>query len=176
MRFLANENVTGTVIGELRQHGHDVFSVKESMRSERDDMILSAHRQKSESWSRTTKTSVNLPFDLDFPRRAASSCTGCRGRDRMPITDAFSTRSGVVAIGQDISRSSPTREFECGHCRASLAAIGYMTDAVVYRPYATVARPSLPELGSGTKTCKARDMQRRHELRREVDSVRAMKP
>ncbi len=35
MRFLANENVTATVIRELRQLGHDVLSVKESMRSER---------------------------------------------------------------------------------------------------------------------------------------------
>src|SRR5438105_3553098 len=40
MRFLANENVTGTVIQELRQRGHDVLSVKESMRSEEDDVIL----------------------------------------------------------------------------------------------------------------------------------------
>ncbi len=40
MRFLADENVTGTVLQELRQRGHDVLSVKESMRSERDDVIL----------------------------------------------------------------------------------------------------------------------------------------
>jgi hypothetical protein len=40
MRFLANENVTGTVIQELRQRGHDGLSVKESMRSERDDVNL----------------------------------------------------------------------------------------------------------------------------------------
>ena len=40
MRFLVNENVTGTVIQELRQRGHDVLAVKESMRSELDDVIL----------------------------------------------------------------------------------------------------------------------------------------
>ena len=40
MRFLVNENVTGTVIQELRQRGHNVLSVKESMRSEQDDVIL----------------------------------------------------------------------------------------------------------------------------------------
>ncbi len=40
MRFLMNENVSGTVIGTLRQHGHDVLSVKESMRSAADDVIL----------------------------------------------------------------------------------------------------------------------------------------
>jgi predicted nuclease of predicted toxin-antitoxin system len=40
VRFLVNENVTRTVIQELRQRGHDVLSVKESMRSEPDDAIL----------------------------------------------------------------------------------------------------------------------------------------
>ena len=40
MRFGLNENVTGTVIQELRQRGHNVLSVKESMRSEADDAIL----------------------------------------------------------------------------------------------------------------------------------------
>lgn len=40
MRFLINENVTGTVIQELRQRGHDVLSAKELMRSESDDVIL----------------------------------------------------------------------------------------------------------------------------------------
>lgn len=40
MRFLANENVSGSVIRELRQCGHDVFSVKESMRSASDGAVL----------------------------------------------------------------------------------------------------------------------------------------
>src|SRR5262249_42729219 len=40
MRLLVNENVSGTVIEELRVRGHDVLSVKESMRSEQDDVIL----------------------------------------------------------------------------------------------------------------------------------------
>ncbi len=40
MRLLVNENVTGTVIQELRNRGHDVLSVKEAMRSEEDEAIL----------------------------------------------------------------------------------------------------------------------------------------
>jgi predicted nuclease of predicted toxin-antitoxin system len=40
LRLLVNENVTGTVIDELRRRGHDVMSVKESMRSEQDEVIL----------------------------------------------------------------------------------------------------------------------------------------
>ena len=40
MRLLVNENVSATVIATLRERGHDVLSVKESMRSETDDVIL----------------------------------------------------------------------------------------------------------------------------------------
>lgn len=40
MRFLVNENVSATVIAKLRERGHDVLSVKESMQSEADDVIL----------------------------------------------------------------------------------------------------------------------------------------
>jgi predicted nuclease of predicted toxin-antitoxin system len=47
VRLLVNENVTKTVIEELRQRGHDVISVKESMRSEQDEVIVArAHAQK----------------------------------------------------------------------------------------------------------------------------------
>lgn len=40
MRILANENVSATVIQELRQHAHDVLSVKESLRGEQDPALL----------------------------------------------------------------------------------------------------------------------------------------
>jgi len=40
MRIIANENVSATVIGELRRRGHDVVSVKESMRSAPDSAVL----------------------------------------------------------------------------------------------------------------------------------------
>jgi predicted nuclease of predicted toxin-antitoxin system len=40
MRILANENISATVIRELRSHGHDVVSAKESMRSAPDQIIL----------------------------------------------------------------------------------------------------------------------------------------
>ena len=40
MRFLANENVSATVIQALRDHGHDVLAVKESLRGEKDPAIL----------------------------------------------------------------------------------------------------------------------------------------
>jgi len=40
MRIVADENISGTVIQELRQLGRDVFSVKDAMRSSPDEDIL----------------------------------------------------------------------------------------------------------------------------------------
>ena len=57
MRFLVNENVTGTVIQDLRQRGHNVLSVKESMRSEADDAILARAQ---------TEERIVVTHDKDF--------------------------------------------------------------------------------------------------------------
>lgn len=40
MRIVANENVSATVIQTLRDRGHDVLSVKESLRGEKDSAVL----------------------------------------------------------------------------------------------------------------------------------------
>ncbi len=40
LRLVANENVSRTVIQELRNRGHDVLSVKESMRAADDASVL----------------------------------------------------------------------------------------------------------------------------------------
>jgi len=40
MRWIVNENVSGTVIRTLRERGHDVLSVKESLRGAGDPDIL----------------------------------------------------------------------------------------------------------------------------------------
>jgi predicted nuclease of predicted toxin-antitoxin system len=40
MRIIANENISATVIRELQSRGHDVVSVKESMRSAPDHAVL----------------------------------------------------------------------------------------------------------------------------------------
>lgn len=40
MRILANENVSTTVVQTLRDRGHDVLSVKESLRGEKDPATL----------------------------------------------------------------------------------------------------------------------------------------
>jgi predicted nuclease of predicted toxin-antitoxin system len=40
MRFLANENITSSVTGGLRNAGHDVLAVKEMMAGAKDATIL----------------------------------------------------------------------------------------------------------------------------------------
>jgi predicted nuclease of predicted toxin-antitoxin system len=40
MRIIANENVMATVVGELRNRGHDVLWVKETMPKAADEVIL----------------------------------------------------------------------------------------------------------------------------------------
>ncbi|NLX98386.1 MAG: DUF5615 family PIN-like protein [Rhodopirellula sp.] len=41
MRIIANENISARVLDELRARGHDVLSVKESMRGAKDPEVLS---------------------------------------------------------------------------------------------------------------------------------------
>jgi predicted nuclease of predicted toxin-antitoxin system len=57
MRILANENVTRSVIAGLRGKGHDVLSVKESLRGEKDDAILARAQ---------TEKRIVLTHDKDF--------------------------------------------------------------------------------------------------------------
>jgi predicted nuclease of predicted toxin-antitoxin system len=64
MRFLVNENVTKTVTQELRRLGHDVLSVKESMRSESDEAILARAQ---------TEERIVVTHDKDFGELAFRS-------------------------------------------------------------------------------------------------------
>jgi predicted nuclease of predicted toxin-antitoxin system len=57
LRFIANENITATVVRELRRRGHDVLWVKEAMPKSADDAILA----KAQSDER-----VVLTHDKDF--------------------------------------------------------------------------------------------------------------
>lgn len=57
MRFLADENVSSTVIQELRAQGHDVLAVKETMPGANDAHILRRAQ---------TETRLVLTHDKDF--------------------------------------------------------------------------------------------------------------
>jgi predicted nuclease of predicted toxin-antitoxin system len=97
MHFLANENVTATVIRELRQRGHDVLSVKESMRSEADDVILA----RAQAEKRIVVTHDKDFGELAFRSQLPASCgiilvrlTGAdRDNDNRRILEALESRS-----------------------------------------------------------------------------------
>ena len=61
MRFILDENVPGTVIAGLRAQGHDVLSVKESLRGQADDTILARGQ---------TERRIVVTHDKDFAELA----------------------------------------------------------------------------------------------------------
>jgi len=64
LRILANENVAGSIIRSLRERGHDVVSVKESMRGASDREVLArAHSDRR----------IVLTHDKDFGELAFRS-------------------------------------------------------------------------------------------------------
>jgi len=70
MRMIVNENVTRTVIDELRKRGHDVLSVKESMRGAGDDVILA----RAEAEQRLVVTHDKDFGELAFRFRLPATC------------------------------------------------------------------------------------------------------
>jgi predicted nuclease of predicted toxin-antitoxin system len=97
LRFLVNENVSATVIQELRHGGHDLLSVKESMRSERDEVILS----RAQAEQRTVVTHDKDFGELAFRSRLPATCgiillrlTGSdRETDNRRILEALESRT-----------------------------------------------------------------------------------
>jgi predicted nuclease of predicted toxin-antitoxin system len=73
MRILANENFPGPLIRELRRLGHDVLSVKETMRGATDLEVLERSRQEER---------LVVTFDKDFGELA--------------FRFGLSTRSGII--------------------------------------------------------------------------------
>lgn len=67
MRIIANENVTRTVIDQLRQLGHDVISVKESMRGQADNAILARAETEQRLVVTHDKDFGELAFRLQLP-------------------------------------------------------------------------------------------------------------
>jgi predicted nuclease of predicted toxin-antitoxin system len=70
MRFAVNENVSATVIRELRDRGHDVFSAKESMAGAADDLILA----RAQSEDRIVVTHDKDFGELAFRYGLSASC------------------------------------------------------------------------------------------------------
>jgi predicted nuclease of predicted toxin-antitoxin system len=67
MRLIANENVSGTVIRTLRERGHDVLSVKESMRAASDEAVLARAQSEQRLVVTNDKDFGELAFRYGLP-------------------------------------------------------------------------------------------------------------
>lgn len=67
MKFMMNENVSGTVIRTLRQRGHDVCSVKESLRGASDEEVLQRTRAEQRVLVTHDKGFGELAFRFGLP-------------------------------------------------------------------------------------------------------------
>jgi len=85
MRLLVNENMSGTAIQELRLRGHDVLSVKESMRGEKDKAILARAQAEQRLVVTHDKDFGELAFRLQQPASCGVILLRLSGAD--PETD-----------------------------------------------------------------------------------------
>ncbi len=67
MRLIANENVSGTVIRTLRERGHDVLSVKESLRAASDETVLARAQSEQRIVLTNDKNFGALAFRYGLP-------------------------------------------------------------------------------------------------------------
>jgi predicted nuclease of predicted toxin-antitoxin system len=97
MRLVLNENITGTVTAELRSRGHDVLSVKESMRSEADDVILARAQREERIVVTHDKDFGELAFRYGLPASCGVILLRLSGfepaTDNQRILDALESRS-----------------------------------------------------------------------------------
>ena len=81
MRAIVNENVSGTVIRTLRERGHDVLSVKESMRGEQDRVILARARAEGRLLVTHDKDFGELAYRSRLPAECGIVLFRLGGRD-----------------------------------------------------------------------------------------------
>jgi len=67
MRLLADENMPGMVIRELRRQGHDVLSAKEAMRGQADRAVLERAEREGRVVITQDKDFGELAFRLGLP-------------------------------------------------------------------------------------------------------------
>lgn len=97
MRIIANENLSSTVVRELRSRGHDVLSVKESMRGESDEMVLARAQAELRVVLTHDKDFGELAFRSGLPADCGVILLRLSGTDRdsdqQRILEALESRS-----------------------------------------------------------------------------------
>ena len=86
MRFLADENISGTVIATLRRNGHDVVSVKESLRGQPDRALLARARDEQRVLVTHDKDFGELAFRSRLPAECGVLLFRLAGED--PAVDS----------------------------------------------------------------------------------------
>ena len=82
MRIIANENVSSTVIRDLRDRGHDVLAVKELMWSETDPTILARAQAELRVVLTHDKDFGELAFQYGLSARCGVILLRLAGTDR----------------------------------------------------------------------------------------------
>ena len=97
MRLLANENLSRSVIQDLRRRGHDVLSVKEAMRAADDAAILA----RAQAEHRIVVTHDKGVGELAFRYGLPADCAVILLRLTGPSADADNRRA-VEALLSDV--------------------------------------------------------------------------
>ncbi len=115
MRILANENVTRTVVESLRAKGHDVLSVKESLRGEQDEAILARAQAEKRIVLTNDKDFGELAFRVGLPAECGIVLLRLTGNDpdadNKRVLEAIESRTDweghFSVIGADRIRMRP---------------------------------------------------------------------
>jgi len=95
MRIIANENISGTAIRLLRERGHDVISVKESLKGAPDATILGRAQAEGRLLITQDKDFGELAFRFRLP--AQSGVVVFRPSGKSPEADSERIREVLEA-------------------------------------------------------------------------------
>jgi predicted nuclease of predicted toxin-antitoxin system len=109
MQLITNENIPSTVVQTLRERGHDVLAVKESMRGEDDSTILARAVAELRSVITQDKDFGELAFRFGLPAtcgvilfRLTSSDPDTNSRRMLEVIECRSDWAGVFAVATDV--------------------------------------------------------------------------
>lgn len=108
MRLIVNENLSGTVVCDLRQRGHDVAAVKECMRGATDAAILARAQAEDRIVVTQDKDFGELAFRSGLPAqcgvvlfRLAGADPDCDNRRVLEVLESRSDWVGNFAVVTD---------------------------------------------------------------------------
>jgi predicted nuclease of predicted toxin-antitoxin system len=108
MRLLTNENLPSSVVDALRDRGHDVLAVKESMRGADDQAILARAQSESRLVVTQDKDFGELAFRLGLPAECGVILFRLTGDDPnadvrriVEVIDSRTDWAGQFAVATD---------------------------------------------------------------------------